>query len=805
MLYPRSSRWLLAIPLGILTQFSMFCQDPSPPKIGSIAIENAQRIIRITPYPAAQEFKIFRADGLDQPFVEDTSGVFAGYDWKSPATGPGSLGFYRLQIRPMYPDALTAATVLNRMAYGPTPDDLERVSTVGPQVYINEQLAPETITDDLDIDQVTVPSDWQYVKVTGTGSSSVFYIYLTSAGEGYIDDIKFMSGSVAEVGQNLIRNGDFELPLTTNDWTISPNHARSAISTNFSHSGLSSLHLFATAPGTTMESAVYQNIAPPLPGTPNTLKYTVSFWFLPVTNAPASVTARLSGSGTVASSTALPPITKLTYGSASLRDLQTWYVLHAVRAKRQLMEVLTQFCDNHFVTYENKTEDYLAGRVASGAEVSQATNFEYREVTKWRQALMNPNATFYDLLKISAESPAMVIYLDTVASKKGAANENYARELMELFTMGVDNGYDQKDIEEMARAWTGWQVDKLPVGQENNPFATPIASASRNTTPGYWTLRFNSATTSHDTGAKTIFPGKTGDARFGSPYAGRPYQLALPARTGTSGMQDGYDIIAHLADLPFTQEYISVKLCRLFVHEHFVHGVYDYTDPNLSPEAALVRDCMKAWETPAADGRKGNLRNVLSTIFNSSLFRQNAASQQKVRTPFEFTVSSIRALRAAKPTGGFTAETTGAELIDEMSRLGMPLFNREEPNGWSEFGADWINSSSLIERMRFVQDKVLKVSVKSVDPVGLVKIKLPAAQLRDSGAVADYFLNILFPGEGKANLDLDRTAAISYLNTLENGVTPSAFSSLDPNSSAYDTRVRGMVASLMGLARFQEQ
>ncbi|MBI2946454.1 MAG: DUF1800 family protein, partial [Verrucomicrobia bacterium] len=668
------------------------------------------------------------------------------------------------------------------------------------------QLTPEYIQEDLDIDNVTVPSGWQYVTATGGTTTSLLYLYLTTIGEGYIDDIRLVSGTVAGVGANLLRNGDFELPLSTNDWKISSNLARSAITTEVSHSGTSSLRLVATAPGSTDTSAITQTITPALRTTSqsSSQRYTLSYWYLHTTNAPSRVTVRLSGGSPNATSTALSPITTLTYGIAPLADLSTWHILHAVRSQRQLLEVLTQFVDNHFVTYQDKSQEYLAGKVPSGADAAFATDLEYRELKKWREVLMNPNGTFYDLLKISAESPAMVIYLDTVVSKRTAANENYARELMELFTMGVDNGYDQKDIEEMSRAWTGWRVDKLPVGQENNPFAAPIPTANRNTTPGTWTLRFDSSASAHDTTAKTIFPGKTVEARFGPPHAGKSYELKLAARTGTAGMQDGYDIIKHLADLPYTQEYISVKLCRYFVHEHFLHGVYDYTQSGLSADAALVRDCMKAWDTPAADGRKGNLRNVLKVIFNSSTFRQHLASQQKVRTPLEFTVGSVRALRAAKPGGaGFTADCTGTDLNNTLIRLGMRLFNREEPDGWSEFGQDWINSSSLIERMRFVQERLRLTSL--ADPVALLKLKLPSTQWRNAGAVSDYFLGILFPAEGKANVDLDRANAVTYLNTLDNGTTSSSFALLDPNSATYGTRVKGMVAYLMGLPRFQEQ
>ena len=142
---------------------------------------------------------------------------------------------------------------------------------------------------------------------------------------------------------------------------------------------------------------------------------------------------------------------------------------------------------------------------------------------------------------------------------------------------------------------------------------------------------------------------KTVPARFGSPWAGQAYNLypigSVPVRTGTNGIQDAYDVLAKIADLPFTMEFISVKLCRLFVHDDFVHGTYDYTDPNRSEEAELVRQCMVAWNTPAGDGRKGNIRAILNTIFSSDLFKTHAGSMQKVKTPLEFAVSTIRALQ----------------------------------------------------------------------------------------------------------------------------------------------------------------
>ena len=87
----------------------------------------------------------------------------------------------------------------------------------------------------------------------------------------------------------------------------------------------------------------------------------------------------------------------------------------------------------------------------------------------------------------------------------------------------------------------------------------------------------------------------------------------------------------------------------------------------------------------------------------------------------------------------------------------------------------------------------------------MLKLKLPSSSWNNAGAVADYFLDILFPGEGKANLDFYRTAAINFLNTLDNGSTSSPFTGLANTSTTYDTRVRGMVSMLMTSPRFQEQ
>jgi hypothetical protein len=185
-----------------------------------------------------------------------------------------------------------------------------------------------------------------------------------------------------------------------------------------------------------------------------------------------------------------------------------------------------------------------------------------------------------------------------------------------------------------------------------------------------------------------------------------------------------------------------------------------------------------------------------------------------VKTPFEYCASAIRALRA-EVEGGFTADSDGYSLYSPMDRMGrMRLFDREEPDGYPEGGASWISAGTLAERLRFAQSLLLASGQTGksdagegnrTDPVKLLKAKLPQAQWKNAESVADYFLRILFPGEGRANLAGYKNLAIEFLNTNDSGASASPFSALADASSTYDSRVRGLAAMLMTLPRFQEQ
>lgn len=853
-----TGRLLCAAVLSTLFQHSISSHAaeaiPEPPRISTSLTSNGLPLLSF-PYPAAAEYTVLGATNPAGPFLP-AQGRLIGPTFA--VTNGGPVGFYRVGVTALDSNAIFTANVLNRLTYGPTPEDHAHIAAVGPEAFIEEQLAAEVIAEDLDTQpQLTntpptapIPTGWIRVSDSGTASNTNLFLYLTAAGSVYVDDIRLVLGNTADTGENLIANGDFEDPVLTNAWRVGSLFSRSAIVNSptpdgQAASGTNCLLVIGTGTGSGNNTSIQQVYSPT--NYPSNQRFTLSYSYLPLGNVGSNaLTIRLSGSSTIRTVTLpsigpvppTPPFAvsplyeKLTNGAVAannfnppatanvLNDLRAYHIRRAIQSKRQLYEILVQFFENHFTTEYAKIADWFDNNTGNAitngaARDTLALDLEWREHEKFRRALLRPDCTFEDLLKISVESPAMIIYLDTVLSSRRAANENYARELLELHTFGVDNGYEQQDIVELAKIWTGWRVGKKSPENENNPLAPNVANVTNDF--GRWVLHF--ATNQHNyTSTKRLFTNGAIDLRFGAELGGgQPYSLVITNSEfpGTNGMGEGYRVVSHLANLPYTAEFISVKLCRTFVHENFEFGVYDYTAQDLSQEARLIRDCVTTWNTPAADGRKGNIRSVLRTIFQSGLFRGHAAAQQKIKTPLEFAVSAVRALRIADTDtnnyASVTADTDGYGLVTPLSRMGgMNLFNKSEPDGYSEFGRIWLSTANLDERWRFAMHLLMATdySLKTADgtrnntsdPVKLIRLKLPSDSWSDPGAIVDYFAGLLYAGEGAANLGLEREAAIQYLNTGADGLDTSAF-----NLEAHEDRVRGVVALLMCLPRFQEQ
>lgn len=247
---------------------------------------------------------------------------------------------------------------------------------------------------------------------------------------------------------------------------------------------------------------------------------------------------------------------------AKLKDeLVASTIWRAAYGRRQLQEAVVDFWRNHFNVYFDKVP-------------LLASHYETHVLRK------HAFGKFEDLLLATARHPAMLVYLDNHVSRVGRLNENYARELMELHTVGVDNGYTQQDVVELARVLTGWTCGKRGDGEYGFVFRSEM----------------------HDSGSASV--------------------MGLHV-DGAGGEADGERTIRHLANHPNTARFISRKLCVRFIDDH--------------PSDALVE---RIAETFLATG--GDLREVYRAIANSPEFLGARHYRSKFKTPFEFVVSVLR-------------------------------------------------------------------------------------------------------------------------------------------------------------------
>jgi uncharacterized protein (DUF1800 family) len=245
-----------------------------------------------------------------------------------------------------------------------------------------------------------------------------------------------------------------------------------------------------------------------------------------------------------------------------LAELGEQRLLRAVYSERQLKEVLVDFWFNHFNVFAGKGPDRIY-------------------VTEYERDVIRPRVLgrFRDLLGAVAESPAMLFYLDNWMSAGRGLNENYARELLELHTLGVDGGYTQKDVVEVARAFTGWTIDRPRTGGG---------------------FRFDARM--HDQGDKVV--------------------LGHTIRAG--GKDEGERVLDILAAHPSTARFVATKLTQRFVSD--------------APPASLVdRAAARFQET------RGDLRETVHVILTSAEFLAPESRHAKVKTPLEFVVSAVRA------------------------------------------------------------------------------------------------------------------------------------------------------------------
>ncbi len=326
-----------------------------------------------------------------------------------------------------------------------------------------------------------------------------------------------------------------------------------------------------------------------------------------------------------------------------LRELVAQKILRAAYANNQLAEVMTDFWFNHFnVTFSK-----------GGVQPF---------VTSYERDVIRPHilGSFETLLLATAKSPAMLVYLDNNKSgvpqkgaekgSSGTLNENYAREIMELHTLGVDGGFTQTDVTEAARVLTGWGVHPK-LGYNLKPNKPDLNRMRR---AGFVVEEnFVFSANKHEKGEKKVL--------------GKTFQ-------SENGYDEGVQLIQLLAAHKATAYFISKKLAIRFVSDN--------------PPQSLVQKM-----TDTFLRTKGDIKQVLLTMVSAPEFWSKEALRQKTKSPFEVVISSVRA--------------TGAQikapysLYQWITKMGQKIYNYQAPTGFPDKGEYWINAGSLLNRMNF--------------------------------------------------------------------------------------------------------
>jgi uncharacterized protein (DUF1800 family) len=336
------------------------------------------------------------------------------------------------------------------------------------------------------------------------------------------------------------------------------------------------------------------------------------------------------------------------------RQLYCQKILRAAYSHNQLREVMTDFWFNHFNVSITKND------CASFIPVYE------RDVIR-----AGALGAFGDLLKGTAQSPAMLYYLDNFSSSGPAANEammdkaqkarkaqglneNYARELMELHTLGVDGGYTQQDVTQAARVLTGWTV--YPMGEYGKALEQRLNKVGDEKLERRGFVHegdFLFAANRHDKGEKIVL-GK----HFGP----------------DGGYEEGLQLLDLLAHHASTARFICRKIAVRFVSD--------------DPPAALVDRMAKTFLD-----KDGDIRQVLTTMVTSPEFWSAATVREKTKSPFELAIGAVRSLRARI--------NQPFQLYNWVTRMGEKMYFYQAPTGFPDKGQYWINTGSLLNRMNF--------------------------------------------------------------------------------------------------------
>jgi uncharacterized protein (DUF1800 family) len=414
-----------------------------------------------------------------------------------------------------------------------------------------------------------------------------------------------------------------------------------------------------------------------------------------------------------------------------MNDLLAQRILRAAESDRQLNEVMVDFWMNHFNVFSGKGIDRFL-------------------LTSYERDVIRPHiwGHFEDLLMATAKSPAMLFYLDNARSiaasenrpaipqrfgrrsmemprqqllRQGGLNENYAREIMELHTLGVDAGYTQKDVTELARVLTGWTITRERDGGEGAAFVfRPML---------------------HDSRSKTVLG------------------IRFPAG---GGIEEGERMIHVLAHHPATAHRIAYKLCQRFVADE--------------PPPALVDRVAKKFL--ATDG---DLRQTVKAVIESPEFWDPKSYRAKVKSPFEYAISAVRAVNAQI--------SDPMPIARALQQIGEPLYGAQPPTGYSDKADVWINTGALMNRLNFALALAAnKLPGVHGDVVGLI----PAGQAADASHSVEALALALTGG----------SLTEETRNTIKSRIVERKATAEDPWDNTQLPTVAGLI---LGSPEFQRQ
>ena len=332
--------------------------------------------------------------------------------------------------------------------------------------------------------------------------------------------------------------------------------------------------------------------------------------------------------------------------STSINDARQRWLFRMVHSRRPLQEKMALFWHQHFATAYSKIANAVGG--AAATQMMAAKSSEHPAWLRGQIELFRDYAlpNFRDLLYEVAKDPAMLYWLDGRLNTKARPQENFAREVMELFTIGVGQ-FVESDVYAGARVFTGWNLQRI--GEARDPL-------------GFFQFFYNGA--QHDTNAKTFsFPIYTDGSR------------TIPARGESGGMQDGIDLIAALARHPETGRRLARKLWSFFISEV------------RAPDETFVARIANVYTLS-----NSHMAPVVRAVLSSREFDAPESYFARYSWPVEFVARALKEIGYA----GFPLNAA----LGPLSNMGQQLFEPPDVAGW-ERGPAWFTTAAMLARMNF--------------------------------------------------------------------------------------------------------